>query len=157
VIRLGILEKSTWSGIRGGEGFYALEQKRVPVPGGLEQTPHPDARGLEEPQDAVRRCNRHHGRSLKKLMDMAHGCWGREIVYGIVLGCTDVVWIWDLALDGDVSYWLRNAVPVDEFLVITSRISVLKKRDMVNAYHERDSQKGLPQYAAVHGRAARGE
>ena len=60
--------------------------------------------------------------------------WGRVIVSCIVIGCVDVSWIVHFTLHWHhhVYRWLRDALPMDTLLVITSYLSHLRvlKRDM---------------------------
>ena len=43
----------------------------------------------------------------------------------IVIGCIDVWWMLHFTLHNYISLWLRDALPTDAFLEVTSYMSVL--------------------------------
>ena len=58
-------------------------------------------------------------------MIIAYGWLGRMVVYHIVIGRVDVLWVLHFALHVKISHVLRDAM-MDAFLVVASHMSVLK-------------------------------
>jgi hypothetical protein len=107
------------------KGYYTPEQKVVLGREQVRRLRNPDAcarRELAEPADTIM-LSQSKGKLNMTSMIIAYRWWGRVVVCRIVIGCADVWWILQSTVHSD---WLRDALPMNALLVITSHMRVLK-------------------------------